>query len=61
MNSYQKKQAYEKCCYIIVSCNTRDQLNTAKKYVNLFNAYIRSPIINSLLNDLIQEHSQFCI
>ncbi len=61
MNSYQKKQTYEKCCNMIVSCKTRDQLNTAKKYVNLFNGYINSRIINLLLNDLIQTHSQFCI
>lgn len=61
MNAYQKKQTYEKCCNMIVSCNTRDQLNVAKNYINLFNNIIQSRYIKMLLNDLVQEHSINCV
>ena len=61
MNAYQKKQTYEKCCNIIVSCKTRDQLNVAKNYINLFDKIIGSRYIKMLLNDLIQQHSLYCV
>ena len=61
MNAYQKKQTYEKCCNMIVSCKTRQQLNVAKNYINLFNNIIESRYIKMLLNDLIQQHSLYCV
>lgn len=61
MNAYQKKQTYEKCCNMIVSCKTRQQLNVAKNYINLFNNIIQSRYIKMLLNDLVQQHSLYCV
>ena len=61
MNAYQKKQTFEKCYNIVISCKTKDQLKTAEKYCELFIKNIQSRNINLLLKNLIQNHSINCI
>jgi len=61
MNSYQKKQTFEKCCNIVLSCKTKAQLKVAEKYCDLFIKKIEARNIKILLKNLIQNHSINCI
>ena len=61
MNNYQKIQTFEKCCNIIATCKTKDQLKVAENFCNLFLLKIKRKKITLILKTLIQNHSINCI
>ena len=61
MNNYQKIQTFEKCCNIIATCKTKEQLKVAENFCNLFLLKIKRKKITLILKTLIQNHSINCI
>lgn len=61
MNKFQKIQTFEKCCNIVVSCKTKDQLRVAENFCNLFILKIKRKKITLILKTLLQNHSINCI
>lgn len=61
MNKFQKIQTFEKCCNIIATCKTKDQLRVAENFCNLFLLKIKRKKITLILKTLIQNHSVNCI
>jgi hypothetical protein len=61
MNNYQKIQTFEKCCNIIATCKTKDQLKVAENFCNLFLLKIKRKKITLILKTLIQNQSINCI
>jgi hypothetical protein len=61
MNKFQKIQTFEKCCNMIVQCKTKDQLQVAENFCNLFILKIKRKKITLILKTLLQNHSINCI
>ena len=61
MNRFQKIQTFEKCCNMIVQCKTKDQLQVAENFCNLFILKIKRKKITLILKTLLQNHSINCI
>ena len=60
MNTFQKIQTFEKCCNIVLSCKTKDQLRVAENFCNLFLMKIKRKKITLILKTLIQTQSINC-
>lgn len=61
MNTFQKIQTFQKCCNIIATCKTKDQLRVAENFCDLFLMKIKRKKITLILKTLIQNHSVNCI
>lgn len=61
MNKFQKIQTFEKCCNIIATCQTKDQLRVAENFCDLFLMKIKRKKITLILKTLIQNQSINCI
>lgn len=61
MNTFQKIETFKKCCNIIATCKTKEQLRVAENFCNLFLKQIKRKKITIILKTLIQNHSINCI